>query len=183
MDLVASRYADALVSIAKDENKLQEYKVAILSIQESLRKEPDLFKYLKSYFVSNLEKQKVIEELTKEFNLANLTNFINLLVSKHKIHIFKDIVKEFTKGINYELDIFEGFVYSVSPLSEERIKQIEDVISKKINKKVELTNKLDERLIGGVKVVVHDYVFDGSINYKIETMKENLKERRTANEN
>ena len=47
----------------------------------------------------------------------------------------------------------------------------------KIGKKVELKNKLDERLIGGVKVVVHDHVFDGSVKYKLETLKEQLKDQ------
>jgi len=180
MEEVVSRYASALVSVAKEEGKLEEYKFAVLSVKETFENNPELLKLLKSYFVTNENKEVVINELTKEFALKNLTNFIKLLVAKHKIYLFKDIVSEITKGINFELDVFEGFVYSTEPLSKEKILEISGVISQKIHKKVELKNKIDERLIGGVKVVVHDHVFDGSIKYKLETMKEQLKERRNG---
>ena len=180
MEEVVSRYAAALVSIAKEEQKLEQYKLAVLSVKETFDSNPEVLKFLKSYFVKNEDKNKVVDELTKEFGLKNLTNFIKLLVEKHKIYMFKDIVSEITKGINFELDVYEGFIYSVEPLENVRILEISEVISKKIHKKVELKNKLDSRLIGGVKVVVHDHVFDGSIKYKLETMKEQLKERRNG---
>ena len=180
MEEVVSRYADALVSLAKEEGKLEQYKFAVLSMSETLRLNPELLKYLKSYFVNEAEKNKVIDEFTRDFKLKNLTNFIKLLVVKHKIYLFKDIANEITKGINFELDVYEGFVYSTEPLEKDKILMISRVISQKIGKKVELKNKLDERLIGGVKVVVHDHVFDGSIKYKLETMKEQLKERRNG---
>ena len=180
MNEVASRYAAALVSIAKEEQKLEQYKLAVLSIKETFDSNPEVLKLLKSYFVSDENKAQVADELTKEFGLSNLTNFIKLLVVKHKIYLYKDIVTEITKGINFELDVYEGFVYSTEPLEKQKILEISDVISKKINKKVELKNKIDERLVGGVKVVVYDHVFDGSIKYKLETMKEQLKERRNG---
>ena len=180
MEEAVSRYASALVSIAKEEQKLEQYKIAVLSIKETLNQNPELLKLLKSYFVSEENKNQVIDELTKEFGLKNLTNFIKLLVVKHKIYLFKDIANEINKGINFELDVFEGFVYSTEPLEKSKILEISQVISKKIGKKVELKNKIDPRLIGGVKVVVHDHVFDGSIKYKLETMKEELKERRNG---
>ena len=180
MEEVVSRYAAALVSVAKEEQKLEQYKLAVLSMRETFASNPELLKFLKSYFVTNENKEKVVEELTKEFGLKNLTNFMKLLVLKHKIYLFKDIASEITKGINYELDVYEGFVYSTEPLEKAKILKISEVISQKIHKKVELKNKIDERLIGGVKVVVHDHVFDGSIKYKLETMKEQLKERRNG---
>lgn len=180
MEEAVSRYAAALVSLAKEEGKLEEYKLAVLSMKETFAQNPELLKLLKSYFVCEENKNKVIDELTKDFGLKNLTNFIKLLVIKHKIYLFKDIANEITKGINFELDVYEGFVYSTEPLEKSKILEISQVISKKIGKKVELKNKLDERLIGGVKVVVHDRVFDGSIKYKLETMKEQLKERRNG---
>lgn len=180
MEEVTSRYAAALVSLAKEEQKLEQYKIAVLNMKEVFDSNPEVLKYLKSYFVKSEEKYNLVEDLTKEFGLKNFTNFMKLLVEKHKIYLFKDIVSEITKGINFELDIYEGFVYSTEPLENSKIDEISQVISQKIGKKVELKNRLDSRLIGGVKVVVHDHVFDGSIKYKLETMKEQLKERRNG---
>ena len=180
MEEVASRYAAAIVSIAKDENKLEQYKLAILDLEALFESTPELLKFLKSYFIKASEKYSVIDGILSKYRLENLNNFIKLLVEKHQIHNYKNIVKEVVKDINFELDIFEGFVYSTEPLTNERILEIAEAVSKKLNRKVELVNTIDSRLIGGVKVVVHDHVFDGSIKYKLETMKENLKERRNG---
>lgn len=181
-DLVV-RYASAIVSIAKDEQKLEQYKFAILDVEEKLSSEPKLLKILTSYFIDDEKKMTLIDELCSSYKLENFTNFIKLLTKKHKISMFKDIAKKVNSDLNDELNIFEGFVYSTEKLSEEKVNEIEEVISARMKRKVELKNKIDKRLIGGVKVVVHDHVFDGSIKYKLETMKQNLKERRTTDEN
>ena len=67
MEEAVSRYADALVSLAKEEGKLEQYKFAVLSMSETLRLNPELLKYLKSYFVNEAEKNKVIDEFTRDF--------------------------------------------------------------------------------------------------------------------
>ena len=180
MESLASKYAYAIVSIAKEENKCEEYKNALIMLLDVFRNEIETAKFLESYFISNEEKYKVIDESLRSINLPNFTNFIKLLTEKHLISKYKDIVKEAIVLLNESLNIEDGFVYSTSKLSEEKMNEIESVISKKLNQKVELKNIIDPRLIGGIKVVVHDHVFDGSIKHKIENLKENLKERRTA---
>ena len=94
--------------------------------------------------------------------------------------MYKNIAKETCKNINFELNIYEGIIYSTEPLQNSKILEISRLISKKLGRQVELKNKIDSRLIGGVKVVVHDHIFDGSIKYKLETLKEQLKERRNS---
>lgn len=179
MESNVSKYASAIVSIAKDEKNCPLYKDAFSSLLNVFLENPDIPKYLESYFVSDLEKYKLIDELTKPYKLDNLSNFMKLLAKKHLIYKFKDIVKEITKLLNEELKIDEGFLYSTVKLSESQIDSIEEAIGKKLGHKVELKNVIDERLIGGVRVVIHDHVFDGSIKFKLETLKNNLKERRT----
>ncbi|MCQ2793588.1 MAG: F0F1 ATP synthase subunit delta [Bacilli bacterium] len=183
MDSLFVRYSNALLSLAKQENKVKEYKEAIKSLLEFFANNEEINVYLKSYFMTEDEKYKVVETLCKQYNLKNLTSFMKLLVKKHRFNDFKYIAKEFINGSNESLGISEGFVYSVEPLNKLQIEKIENAISKRLNGKVELTNKIDKRLIGGIKVVIHDYVFDGSLSYKIETMKNNLNERRSKHEN
>ena len=180
MESATTKYANALVSIARDEGKLLEYKVAVKSFDELLKSNAELKKFLCSYFVSNEEKFRVIDELCKDFAVKNLQNFIKLLTQKHLIYHFHDIAKEIVLGLNDELHIADGFIYSTKPLTEKQIEQVSQAISKRMGVEVELKNLIDERLIGGIKVVVHDHVFDGSILYKLDSMKQNLKERRAV---
>jgi len=179
MESVASKYAAAIVSIAKDENKCKEYKKIFASFSSVIFEHPEIAKYLESYFVKDEEKYAFVDELTKTYKSENFTNFIKLLCKKHLIYRFKDVEKEVNKLLNEQLNIDEGYLYSTEELSEEQIKKIEEAIAKRLGHEVELNNLVDPRLIGGVKVVIHDHVFDGSIKYKLETLENTLKERRS----
>lgn len=178
MESQISKYASALVSIAKDEKKCQEYKENALNLLDLFLEKPEIQKYLDSYFVKEEDKNSLIDKICVSFELKNFTNFIKLITKKHLIYLYKDIVKKIVKLLNEELNIDEGYVYSTEELSKLQIDKISDAVSKKLNHRVELKNVIDERLIGGVRVVINDHVYDGSIKFKLETLKNNLKERR-----
>ena len=179
MDSLYVRYANALLSLAKDEGKIKEYKEAIKSLLEFFESNNEVNTYLKSYFVTEEDKYQLIDKISDPFKLKSLSSFIKLLVKKHRFVSFKYIAEEFISDCNDDLGIQEGYIYSTIPLDAKQIKAIEEGVSSRLNQKVELINKIDERLIGGVKVIVHDHVFDGSIKNKLETMKQKLNERRS----
>jgi len=179
MESNITKYASAIVSIAKDEHKCEQYKSAFVSLLSLFSEHPEVVKYLESYFVEDDKKYKFIDELCSSYQNKNLCNFLKLLAKKHLIYEYKDIFKQILKFLNEELNIDEGYLYSTEELSKSHIEKIEDAVGKKLGHKVELKNIIDKRLIGGVRVVINDHVYDGSIKYKLETMKNNLKERRT----
>lgn len=178
MDSLYHSYSSALLSLAISENKVNEYKESILDLLSIFKNENDISKYLESYFVPINDKYKMVDELTKNYQLKYLNSFLKLLVKKHRIFIFDKIANDFVEIANENLGILEGFIYSVNPLSKNEIDKVKVVISKKINQEVELKNLIDGSLIGGVKVVVHDHIFDGSISGKLNALKTNLNERR-----
>lgn len=183
MDSLPTRYASALLSVAKDENKINEFKNAFNDFYDLLNDNEEISKILESYFIKEDERYKFVDELTEKYQLKNFSSFIKLLIKKHRFIELKHIKNEFNKLANQELGIFDGYVYSVNYLTKEQIKKIEDSISGVLRHKVELTNKIDESLIGGVKVAINDHVFDGSIKYKLANMKQMLNERSKNNEN
>ena len=85
-----------------------------------------------------------------------------------------EIIKEYKELYNSALGIVEGIVFSTTILSDNQIKGIETAVSKKEGKKVLLTSKIDESLIGGIKVVIADHVYDGSIKNKIASLQSEL---------
>ena len=65
-------------------------------------------------------------------------------------------------------------IYTVNELSKEQINKLEESVTKKLNKKVELSNVIDPSIIGGIKIVVNDTVFDNSIVRRLESLKQEL---------
>ena len=183
MDSLSTRYASALLSIAKEGHKIIEYKNVFNDFYDLLKNNVEISKILESYFVKEEQRFKFVDELTSKYQLENFSSFIKLLIKKHRFIEIKHIKNEFNKLANQELGIFDGYVYSVNYLTKEQINRIEVSISDVLHHRVELINKIDESLIGGVKVAVNDHVFDGSIKYKLANMKQMLNERSKNNEN
>ncbi|MCQ3034858.1 MAG: F0F1 ATP synthase subunit delta [Bacilli bacterium] len=174
MEELFVRYATALLELAIEEKKVSEYKEALASIFDVFNEDESIQKYLESFFEDNDKKFQIVDTLCEPFKLKHLSSFMKLIVSKHLILHFKELYKSFNKLANEELGIEEGFVYSTYKLSKEEIKKIADSLEKRTSRKVELTNLIDESLIGGVKVIIKDRVYDGSVKYKLDTMKSKL---------
>ena len=174
MDSLANRYSSALLSIAVEENKLIEYQNAGKVLHKGIKENPDYIKVLSSRFMDKKEKYKLVDELISPFELVNLSNFLKVIIDNQREHEILVILKDFNSLCNEEQGIDEGIIYSTIKLSDEEIDQIENGISKKLGKKVELTNIIDYSIIGGVKVVVKDKVFDGSVARKVTAMKDSL---------
>ena len=174
MDSLASRYSSALFSIAEEENKIKEYQEACKIFSKSIQENPKYMQILSSYFIKKEEKKKIVNEVVNKFKLPMLTSFIDVIFDNNREKNLIEILNDFNTKCNDKQNILEGIIYSVIELNEDQISRIEQVISKKLDKKVELKNEINSSLIGGVKVVINDMVFDGSITNRIESLKSSL---------
>lgn len=177
MDSLYFRYASALIDLAKDDKEVIYFKDALKENLELFNANLDIKNYLESYFVKNEEKYELIDKLFPKAS-ENLVNFYKVLVKNHRFYEIEKITQEYVKLANERVGILEGNIYSTVPLDKSKISRIEEALTKKMGAKVELTNHIDESILGGVKVVIHDHVYDGSLLGKVESMKENLLERR-----
>lgn len=178
MDSLASRYALAMFDIALEENKVKEYQEKMKCVKKILNDNPDYLRVLSSCFLTAKEKHDLVESAFKSLDSKHIISFMKVVIDNHRVNEIDKIFQEFHTLCNEFQGIDEGFVYSVIPLGEEQIKQIEKAISLKMKVKVELQNIIDERLIGGIKVVVNDHVYDSSLLHKIDSLKKEIKKER-----
>ena len=172
MDSLYSRYANALLSIAVDEKKVEYYRNEIKMIRSSFLENEEIIHLLSSAFLEFNEKEKIIDNIYQDND--NIKNFIKIIVKNNRANIIIKIFNEFIKRCNELLGIKDGIVYSVRLLTEDEISHIEKGIKNRLGYSVELENIIDDKLIGGIKVLVEDKIFDGSIKNKLEKLKESL---------
>lgn len=172
MESIASSYGLALFEIAKEDNNLKGYKKDLDFISEAL--DSSHLKFFNQKMINQEERITILEKCFKESVQPMVLNFLKLLVVKGRMtHLF-EIIKEYKALYNEALGIVEGIVYTTISLSDEQIKNIETAVSKREGKTVLLTSKIDESLIGGIKVVVSDHVYDGSVKNKIASLQSEL---------
>jgi len=167
-------YAIALLDASKEEKKdlyLLEKEVSFCV--EIFKNNRDLARFLELTTVTNEEKYKVIDNVFKDFD-SIIINFIKLIVLRSRAHYIYDIFKEAEKKFNAYLKVEKVIVYSSEPLSIENLEKIKKALESKNNKRYELKNEIDKALIGGIKVVTENDIYDASIKQKIESMKKAL---------
>lgn len=171
---VYSRYANALFALIDEESELLSYQNALKELVNIFEEHPKFLQILSSEFLDFEERCKISDALVKNFKLAYLNSFMKVLIENHRICQFKKIQREFNLLVNEKRHIQEGIAYSAFKLDSKQISEIESAIEANVHCKVELINKIDETLLGGVKVVIHDRVYDGSIKAKLNNMKKEL---------
>ena len=173
MENVASRYGLALYSLALEENKIDSWQTDVKTLKGIFLENPDFIMILGSSFISLEERIEILEKSLKGVD-KSIVALINVVMENNRTESLLDVFDSFNSYCNQYRGVSEGLIYSTLKLDQTVIDQIEKKISKIEGSKVELKNVIDPSLIGGVKVVIKDRIYDGSIKHNIEMMKKDL---------
>lgn len=171
MSLVASRYAEAFFSLSLEKNEIEKNKKELKNISDLFRSVDNLKLFFLSEQISKRNKKDLILSTLKESVSKDTLNFLLLLVDKGRISIYDEIIKEYIHLANNELNIKEGVIESVRPLDADKVKELEQALSKD-GQKVELVQKINKSLISGFKVKFDNHVIDASMKEKIDNLHE-----------
>lgn len=172
MESVGQSYGLALFELAKEDGKLEAYKNDLDFVLSALDKEAQ--KFFNQTLVASNERIAIIEKCFKDSIQQNTLNFLKLITVKGRMNHLCEIVKEFHALYNIEKGILEGIVYAIEPLDATTLKDIEGAVSQKEGKTVLLSQQVDTSLLGGIKVVIGDHVYDGSLKNKIHALRSEL---------
>ena len=174
MDSVASRYAIALLSVAREENDIKGYVEEIEEIAKLLNDNKELLILLKNYGLSLDEKKQVLKTCFELKIKEYILNLFYVLIDNKRGGYILDVCNEFVRiGLN-ELNIKRGIVYTTIKLTSKQLTAIEKKVSKLLNANVTLTNIIDKSILGGLKVQVEDYILDDSIKNHLLKLKETI---------
>lgn len=173
MNEIASRYGIALFSIAEERNEVNSLQLQAKELKKILLENPGFITLLSNAFLSHEEREGIIDKTLSSFD-KDIVSLLKLLVDNNRAKYIIDVLDAFNSLCNNYRNVDEGLVYSISLLDEQSKKQLEKKISKLENREVELINKIDSTLIGGIKVVINGHIYDGSIKNKLEQMKLDL---------
>ena len=173
MNEVASRYGQALYSLALEKGLVLKWQEEVKEIMRAFNENADFIMVLGSDFLTIEERQDMLSNTLKGID-EDIIAMLKIVIANHRTNQINDILLAFNSLCNEYIGVIEGYLYSSVRLDESTIQKIEKKISEVEHQQVELHNLVDPNLIGGVKVVVHDRVYDGSIKHHLEQMKKDL---------
>jgi F-type H+-transporting ATPase subunit delta len=172
---VASRYAAALADVALAHKTADRVKRDLAAFVEAFSSAADLRVFLDSPAVGRDAKQKVIEKIAAEMDLAPaVRNFVYILVDRRRTDMLSEIQQAFDAELNARLGIAEAEVTSARELSAAERKELTTALGRRTGKKIEARFRQDPSLVGGAVVRVGSTVYDGSVREQLIRLREQL---------
>ena len=98
-------------------------------------------------------------------------NFLSTVIDNGRVEELPEIAAQFRALVNRSKGSSDAVVYSAFPLDAAALADLGSTLEKRFGRKLNLSEKRDESLIGGVRVVVGDEVLDTSVKARLEQMK------------
>lgn len=172
--IVAKRYADALFQLAKDKNKLETIREELKIVRDVFVQNPKLQEVLFHPRVKHQDKVALIEDAFKTCD-EDIIHTVKLLAERRRIQYIAEVTAYYTDNYNAAKGIAEATVYSVRELSESERAQVNAALAKQLNKQeIVIKNEIDSSILGGLKVKVGNTIYDGSVQGKLERVKNKL---------
>lgn len=171
---VSYRYAKSLLMLAKEQNFLEDAFRDMKLISDICAQNRDFVVLLKSPVIKSDKKVKIIHAVMGGKLSAITSGFITIITNHHREGLLVEISESFVHQYKEFKNIAVAEIISASPLDDAQRKKISDAVKKAIGKDVELKEKVNNDIIGGLVVRVGDKQFDGSILRKLKELKKDF---------
>ena len=172
MSLKIRSYARNLMELASQEDTVDLFYRDLKRINNELNRDEDLAKFIESDDFSSEEKKRKLQEVfNNELDDSILYGLFLVIESIPRNHLECELIHEFLEYYYQTRGIVFGAAYSAKEIDDSDIETLEEAFSHKLGRTIKLENKVDKKLIGGVKVVINDTVWDGTYKAKMDELK------------
>ena len=168
MEIKTKQYAQAIYDIANESGQLNDYLDLAVAIIDAANHNDGLLEYLGTASVDIEEKKVLIKDITNGYEYFN--NWLLILLESGKGRYLRDYISAFINIYNEEHDIENGYVWTTEPITQEVVGKFEKVLSEKLDKTIKLENRINNEIIGGVRLEVGDNVWDNTIKNKLKQL-------------
>lgn len=170
---VASRYAKSLIGLAQEQNLLEQVKKDMELILSTCRSTKEFQLLLKSPIIKGDKKVAIFKEALGSL-VSNLTlSFVEILTRKGREIYLEGIAAEYIRQYKEIKQIVTAKVVTAVPLDENLRNKIAAIIKNNASF-VEIEEKVDPSIIGGLIITVGDRQVDASIAGKINALRKDF---------
>jgi len=176
MSAVLGRYARAYADVAV-KNKLNPEKTIaeFQQMADVVNTSRELRNVLQNPAVSREQKLKLLDAIIRHIGASKmLRNFLAVLIDHRRIGNIGDLLEQFKQELDRRLGIAEAKVSSVRELSSTEKTSLERQLADITGMTVRATYSQDATLLGGVLVRVGSTIYDGSVQGRLQRMRQEL---------
>ena len=104
----------------------------------------------------------------------SFSNFLSIMIANKKVYFLDEVYKLFNDMVLEDKNTTIAEVETAFALSDTQKSDIVNSLTKKHDKKIQIHEVINERLLAGIKISVNNEVTDYNVRNKLKQMKEQI---------
>jgi F-type H+-transporting ATPase subunit delta len=168
---IADPYAEALMSLAKEQNLTDKFGEDANGLVSLLEESEDLRQFLASPIVNKEAKKAALQQILGDQVHPLIKNFLGLVVDHRRIIFLEDICRKYLVLLRELKQTVLAEVTSVVELTDEQKQAIREKVKQATGAhEVDLETRLDPSLLGGVVIQVGSQIYDLSLRGQLRRL-------------
>jgi F-type H+-transporting ATPase subunit delta len=167
---LARVYSEALFEAAREQGKIDLIREQLGAFADALSAHRELNTFFFSPSFSTREKEEGIARVLVGAD-ESFVNFLNVLIDNHRLPVIFRIRKQYEALWREENRLLPVEITSAVELDDEIARSIAERVEQQTGRRVELTRRVDESILGGLVVRVSNMILDASIRNQLERLR------------
>ena len=171
----SERYSRALFEVSKEADELDKIETDIKKFKSFYEESVELKNFIKNPTHTIETQNKILNLLVEKLSFSsNLKNFFLLLIKKRRIFFVKKIVDSFLRLCSKKRGEIKASLISSKELSSIELENISKELSSAMESIIKFDYKVDQDLIGGLKLQLGSFMIDTSIKNKLKKYEQEM---------
>jgi F-type H+-transporting ATPase subunit delta len=172
----AKHYAQAAFDIARERSEIEDWELMLKQLAE-IMKDPELKEMPHDPRLNQDSLRKVMDAVMETLEATHeQRNLVGLLIKDKKLSLLPWVYEGFVQERKRAEGTLDVTVVSAVALTPLQVQNLKDMLKKKFNAKAEPALEIDPEIIGGIKIVIGDKVYDQTVKGQLERMRRHLKD-------
>ncbi len=171
---LARRYAEAFVGSLESSGRVDEGLDEIRVVSGVYAGSINLQRFLGSPEIGEEQKQNLLQKVFAENTGPQGMSLLELLLKRDRMDHLPVVSEEAVSVAELRRGVLRGWVTAARPISSAQVEALAKAVAERLKKKVVLERRVDQKLIGGVRIVVGTLLLDGSVQTLLENTKRHL---------
>jgi F-type H+-transporting ATPase subunit delta len=173
----SERYSRALYEVSKEAGNLEKTEADVKNFINLFESSSEIKNFIQNPTHVIETQNKVLNILSEKLDFTkNLKNFLLLLVKKKRIFFVKKITNNFLKLCSKNRGEIKASLISSKELSPNELENIAKELSTSMGSTIKFDYKVDQSLIGGLKLQLGSFMIDTSIKNKLKKYEQRMLE-------
>lgn len=165
------RYATALYEFAEEQHALNEVIAEAEGLLKIISENETLRNVLNNPSLDTVQSKAIMAELMNHCGFSQiLQNFAGVVANNRRLADLKSFLMAFFALVNLRRGITAAEVITASPLTDMQRAQLKDRFSQAGYNKVDIQERIDSKILGGIIVRIGSKLYDASLQSRLNRL-------------